>query len=65
MEISLLNRVEILKFPLMRKNAFIEFEDVYKKIKRLIELSMLRTITLKKVTGWSKDNKRLIGKEGT
>ena len=40
-----------------------DFEDVYKKIKRLIELSMLRTITLKKVTGWSKDNKRLIGKE--
>ena len=40
-----------------------EFEDVYKKVKRLIELSMLRTITLKKVTGWSKDNKRLIGKE--
>lgn len=40
-----------------------EFENVYKKIKRLIELSMLRTITLKKVTGWSKDNKRLIGKE--
>ena len=24
---------------------------------------MLRTITLKKVTGWSKDNKWLIGKE--
>ena len=40
-----------------------EFEDVYKKVKRLIEFSMLRTITLKKVTGWSKDNKRLIGKE--
>lgn len=40
-----------------------EFEDIYKKVKRLIELSMLRTITLKKVMGWSKDNKRLIGKE--
>ena len=40
-----------------------EFEDIYKKVKRLIEFSMLRTITLKKVTGWSKDNKRLIGKE--
>lgn len=40
-----------------------EFEDVYKKVNRLIELSMLRTITLKKVTGWSKGNKRLIGKE--
>ena len=45
------------------EKCIIEFEDVYKKIKRLIELSMLRTITLKKVTGWSKDNKRLIGKE--
>lgn len=40
-----------------------EFEDIYKKVKRLIELSISRTITLKKVTGWSKDNKRLIGNE--
>lgn len=30
------------------EKCIIEFEDVYKKIKRLIELSMLRTITLKK-----------------
>src|SRR5699024_10160902 len=40
-----------------------EFERVYKKIKRLIEISLLRPVALKKVTGQSKHNTQTLGKE--
>lgn len=38
-----------------------EFEKILKKFRRLIEISALKIVTVKRVTGWSKDIKQKIG----
>lgn len=53
----------IIEIAFNDEKPIYEFEEIYKKVKSLIELSMLKTVTLKKLTGWTKDNKRKLEKD--
>lgn len=58
-----LKQYGIIEIAFDEEKAIEEFERVYRKIKRLIEISLLRPVSLKKVTGQSKHNTQTIGKE--
>lgn len=53
----------IIEISFDKEKAIKEFEGVFKKIKRLIEISLLRPVSLEKITGQSKFNTQKLGKE--
>ena len=53
----------IIEISFDEEKSIKEFEVVYRKIKRLIEISLLRPVSLEKVTGQSKCNTQKLGQE--